>query len=206
MTDDAPGIETFTLRERLRYLFGDHAVLRYRWHNFDEIAPGVFRSNQPTHGRLKDYRDRGITTILSLRGAPRAVHHRIEAADCARLGIDLRHTALYARKPASRDDLMALFDHFDTLPRPFLMHCKSGADRVGLASALYLLDQEGASIDAARAMLSFRYLHLRRTATGVLDHMFEQYAARLAKGPIPVRDWIAREYDPAALAESWAAR
>ena len=97
-------------------------------------------------------------------------------------------------------------DHFDTLPRPFLMHCKSGADRAGLASALYLLDQCGASVGDAREMLSFRYLHLRRTATGVLDHMLDLYAARLNDGPIPVRAWIANEYDPEAVAASWAAR
>ena len=206
MSIAGPNSDQFTARERRRYLWGDHAILRHRWHNFDEIAPGVFRSNQPTYERLKIYADQGIRTILSLRGEPKALHHRVEIAACEALGIELRHTTLNARKPATRDNLAALFHHFDTLPRPFLMHCKSGADRAGLASALYLLDQEGASLDAARAMLSFRYLHLRRTATGVLDHMLDLYAERLKDGPIPVRQWIATEYNPDALAQSWADR
>jgi len=205
MSAPLPQLHDFTTRERLRYLFGDHAVLRYRWHNFHEIAPGVFRSNQPTYGRLKDYRDRGITTVLSLRGTPKAVHHRMEQAICAELGLDLHFATLSARRPTARDDLMALFGYFDRLPRPFVMHCKSGADRAGLASALYLMDQEGASLDEARTMLSFKYLHLKRTATGVLDHTLDLYAEALRDGPMPVRDWIATRYDAEAVAQSWAA-
>ena len=32
--------------------FFDHAFLRVLWTNFYQIAPGVYRSNQPTHARL----------------------------------------------------------------------------------------------------------------------------------------------------------
>ena len=46
----------------------DHGILRYRWHNFAEIAPGMYRSNHPNHERFVAYRDLGIKTVLNLRG------------------------------------------------------------------------------------------------------------------------------------------
>jgi len=42
--------------------FLDHAILRHVWSNFDQIAPGVYRSNQPGHWRLKRYAKMGIHT------------------------------------------------------------------------------------------------------------------------------------------------
>lgn len=198
-------IAEFTQAERMRYLFVDHAVLRYRWHNFHQIAPGVYRSNQPTHGRLAAYRDRGITTVITLRGDGDAVHQRMERASCAALGITLHSIRANARKPVRREQLLKLLDLFRTVPRPFLMHCKSGADRAGLASALYLLDQDAAPIDAARAMLSLRYLHIRRSGTGILDHILDRFAARQADGAIGIRDWIETDYCPDDIARSWAA-
>ena len=195
---------TFTPAEWRRYLLGDHAILRYAWHNFDEIAPGVYRSNQPTHGRLRAYRDIGITSVLCLRGSGDAIHHRMERASCTALGLRLVNIRANARKPPLKADLLSLLDHFRTLPRPFLMHCKSGADRAGLASALYLLAEEEAELETARTMMSWRYLHLRGTATGVLDHVLDHFGDRQALGAIGIRDWIEAEYDAADIAESWA--
>lgn len=196
----------FTRAEWLRYLFVDHAILRYGWHNFHEIAPGVYRSNQPTHGRLAACRDRGITTVITLRGDGEAIHQRMERASCAELGITLHTIRANARKPVRREELSRLLDLFRTVPRPFLMHCKSGADRAGFASALYLLAERGASIDEARKMLSFRYLHIRQSATGILDHILDRFEARQADGPIGIRDWIETEYSPDDIARSWAAK
>ncbi|MBM1221632.1 tyrosine-protein phosphatase [Ponticoccus sp. SC2-23] len=200
-----PQITEFTLKERMRYLFVDHAVLRYRWHNFHEIAPGVFRSNQPTHGRLAAYRAMGIENVITLRGSGNAIHQRMERASCDALDITMFTIRANARKPISRDELVKLLDLFRTVPRPFLMHCKSGADRAGLASALYLLDQEDASVEEARGMLSFRYLHIKHSATGILDHILDRFEARQADGPISIRDWIETEYSVDDISRSWAA-
>lgn len=191
---------------RFHFEMLDHAILRRVWTNFGEVAPGVYRSNHPGHRRLERYRDMGIRTILSLRGAPLTSHRLFEVESCEALGLTLVATELHARKPASRENLSRLFDLFRSVERPFLMHCKSGADRAGLASALYLLSQEGASVDEARTMLSPRFWHYKSGPTGVLDHMLDLYEARLRQGPIGIEDWIATEYDPDAVAESYARR
>lgn len=191
---------------RLRHEFADHAILRHLWWNTVQIAPGAWRSNQPPPWRLRRLRDLGITTVVNLRGASRGVHYRIEAAACARLGLTLIDRSLSARAAAPRADYLALIDLFDHLPRPFVMHCKSGADRAGMASVLYLMTQEGQSLGRARAQLSRRRLHIRQTRTGILDHTLDLYARDCAAaGPIPIRDWFATCYDPAVVTRSFDA-
>ena len=188
--------------ERAVY-WSDHGILRTFWHNFAPVAEGAYRSNHPTRPRLEAYRALGIRAVLNLRGSKPTPMYLLERADCAALGLEMHDVALAARKPAPRADLLALFEAFDRIPRPFLMHCKSGADRAGLASALYVLDK-GGTLPSARAQLSIRFLHLRFTRTGVQDHLLDLYETRLRDGPIPIRDWIAQEYDPEALAASFA--
>jgi protein tyrosine/serine phosphatase len=80
-----------------------------------------------------------------------------------------------------------------------LIHCKSGADRAGLASAIWLMVMEGRPVEEARAMLSWRYLHLRWSRTGVLDLVLDSYGARNAAAPIGFEDWVATEYDAEAV-------
>lgn len=181
------------------YQFMDHAILRHVWSNFDQIAPGVYRSNQPGHWRLKRYRAMGIKTVLYLRASSEkwAFHFERESLDA--LGMTMISAPLHSRSAPTRDAVQTLIAAFRSIDKPFLMHCKSGADRAGLASAIYLMVMQGQDVTAARRMLSPRYIHLRFTKTGVLDMMLDHYAARNAASPISFEDWIDREYDAAAL-------
>ncbi len=192
-------------RSKRFLLWKDHGILRTFWTNFGQVAPDVYRSNHPPHNRLEAYRERGIKAVLNLRGQGQRAPYLFEEESCAALGLTLISVDLQARKAAPVKSLLALFDAFDTIPRPFVMHCKSGADRAGLASALYVLDQ-GGSVDRARAELSFRYLHLRFTKTGIQDHMLDLYETRLTRGPISIRDWVSHEYDPDTLTASFAGK
>lgn len=188
----------------LHFNLMDHAFLRVLWTNMAEIAPGVWRSNQPGPARLRRYRDMGIRTIISLRGDSPKSHHLLEEEACAELGIELWVTALNARQAPRRQKLLELLDFFDRIEKPFLMHCKSGSDRAGLAAALYLLHVEGKSVEEAAKQLSIRFLHLKNAPTGILDHMLDMYAADIAQTPMPIRQWIIERYDPAALTASFA--
>ncbi|MDX5402882.1 MAG: tyrosine-protein phosphatase [Rhodobacterales bacterium] len=181
------------------YQFMDHAILRHLWSNFDQIAPGVYRSNQPGHWRLKRYRAMGIRTVLYLRASSEkwAFHFERESLDA--LGMTMISTPLHSRSAPTREAVQSLIAAFRSIDKPFLMHCKSGADRAGLASAIYLMVILGQDVSAARRMLSPRYIHLRFTKTGVLDMMLDHYEARNARSPISFEDWIATEYDPDAL-------
>lgn len=187
------------------YLF-DHGFLRGLWTNQYEIAPGVWRSNQPSPARLRKLADMGIKTILNLRGQDKFSFYLFEREACESLGITLIDRKIYARNLIGPKAYLELFDIFDRLEKPFLLHCKSGADRAGLVSALWLLDQEGASVDEARAMLSLKYAHLKRTKTGLMDHIIDCYAADTAQTPMPIRQWFAEVYDHRALIASFYAK
>ncbi len=193
-------------KSRWHYRLFDHGFLRTFWTNFDQVADGVYRSNQPDHRRLEKARDLGVKAVLNLRGPSKHAHYLFERESCAALGLTLVDIHFDARKAPPRDNLLELFDVFDKIERPFLLHCKSGADRAGLASALYLLDQTGADLGDVRDHLSFKYLHLRGSQTGVLDQVLDDYAVSNAATPIGIRDWITTQYDPATTSANFAAR
>ncbi|WP_166486304.1 tyrosine-protein phosphatase [Jannaschia sp. CCS1] len=208
MDSDGYEIETHVGRRRaMRYHFWiDHEILRYPWTNFDEIAPGVFRSNHPTRARFKAYAERGIKTILTLRGGEDRPHHLLEVEACRDFGLTFECVPMSARHAPTVAQLSAVFEVLDRIERPFLIHCKSGADRTGLVSAIYLMHYENIPFDQARVQLSFRYIHIRRSQTGILDVFLEAFAARHAETGIGIRDWIMTEYDEAALTASFDQR
>lgn len=181
------------------YQLMDHAILRHLWSNFDKVAPGVYRSNQPSHWRLKRYRRMGISTILYLRASSEKWAYHFERESLAALDMTMINVPLHSRSAPTRAALQSLIATFRSIAKPFLMHCKSGADRAGLASAVYLMVMEGKDVHAARRMLSPRYIHLKFTKTGVLDLMLDKYEARHAATAISFEDWIDREYDADAL-------
>ena len=191
-------------RAMLHYHLVDHAILRHRWTNMDEVAPGVWRSNQPTHQRFVELKARGIRTILNLRGTGEESFHLFERESCEALGLRLVSVALKGRKAPERGQVLRLFEAFRAAEKPFLIHCKSGADRSGFASALYLIAHEGAAVAQARRHLSFRYLHMARGRAGVLGHILDLYEARLERGPIGIEAWFASEYDADAAQAGFA--
>ncbi|MGJ8586645.1 MAG: fused DSP-PTPase phosphatase/NAD kinase-like protein [Yoonia sp.] len=182
----------------------DHGILRTFWHNFGQVSEGVYRSNHPDHKRFKAYAAMGIKTVLNLRGVVQQPHYLFEEESCERLGLKLVNLSLSARSAPPKDRLLSIIAAFDEMERPFLMHCKSGADRTGLVATLYLMVKEGQPVAEARKQLSFRYLHIRRTSTGILDHFFDVYEARNAQAPIAIEEWIKTEYDPNVLTKSFA--
>lgn len=182
-------------RAHIYNLWFDHAILRKVWTNFFEVSPGVYRSNQPTHERFIKLKAMGIRTILNLRGAAGAAHYLVEEESCRKLGLTLVNCTLHARYAAPRDDILAVIEAFRTIEKPFVMHCKSGADRAGFASVLYLHVIEGKPLSEARKMLSAKYLHLSWSRTGILGFIFDSYEARNAESPISFEDWVATEYD-----------
>lgn len=174
----------------------DHGILRYRWHNFAEIAPGIYRSNHPNHERFEAYAKLGVKTVLNLRGAGNIAHYNFEVESCEKLGLKLIDLPMSARSAPRRQLLLEIMDVLERLDAPTLMHCKSGADRTGLVSVIYLLHILGKPIDEAREMLSLRFIHLNFTKTGILDYLVDVYARRSAQSPISFKEWVETEYDP----------
>lgn len=187
------------LRRSLRYMrFSDHAFLRRLWSNFYEISNKVYRSNHPSPKRLAQMKRWGIETILSLRAQEFAPSHT-ERYLCDQLGLKLEFCPMSASRAPTVSELQDLLLLFDTLRRPFLIHCKSGADRSGLASALYQIDQDGIEPKTAKKMLSLRFIHLGWTKKGILGAFVDAYDTAKQETGISLKDWIKTSYDPEKL-------
>jgi len=199
-------ISTPAARRAARWHFqlSDHAFLRAWWTNLHPIAPGVWRSNQPSPARLARHAADGFRTIVNLRGASHQSFWLFEREACAAHGMTLHDLNLSARRLPAAATLLKLHDLLRTAPRPMLIHCKSGADRTGLVAALYLIWFEGRSLADAQRQLSLRYIHLSRGPTGILDHLLRYYERIAAACDISLLDWIRTGYDPVEVAASYA--
>lgn len=146
----------------------------------------------------------GMRTVLNLRGESRRSNYRFEQAACERLGLKLVNIRMKARDTVTRETLLELLEIFETIERPFVLHCKSGADRAGLASALYLMHIEGRSLQEARPMLSLRYAHVKRFQTGILDYILDCYERDTRDNPMTIREWIQTRYKRKTIAREFA--
>ncbi|MBE9635235.1 fused DSP-PTPase phosphatase/NAD kinase-like protein [Salipiger mangrovisoli] len=179
---------------KLHYNVFDHAFLRLFWHNFWQIAPGVWRSNQPTHARFEKYAKMGIKTVITLRGEEKYSHYLFEKESCEALGLTLLHAKLWARMAPSAERILHLIDTMRSAEKPMMFHCKSGADRAGFASAVYLMVFEGVPVEQARKQMGLKYAHLEFTKTGIQGYILDTYAARNRRAPISFEDWVRTEY------------
>ncbi len=187
----------------LNFQLMDHAFLRIWWTNFDKVAEGVYRSNQPSPARIRAYRKKGIRTIINLRGVTSFSHYLFEKEACEAEGITLIDTNSHARQAPRKEEVRALIGHMRDAEKPFLMHCKSGADRAGFASVLYLILFEGETLETARRHLSFDYLHIKSSRTGILDHVLDTWEVRNRETGIAFDDWMENEYDRLAVSAAF---
>jgi protein tyrosine/serine phosphatase len=180
-------------------LLVDHAVFRLIWSNFAAVAPGrLYRCNHPTPQRLVALTRRyGLRTLINLRGTTNNGSDALSREAAANLGLDFIDMALESRGAPQRDRILRLHEIFRTMRAPALMHCKSGADRAGLAAGLFVLFHGGTARQALQ-QLSLRFGHIRQARTGILDAFFHHYA-REAEGRKPFLDWVREDYDEAAL-------
>jgi protein tyrosine/serine phosphatase len=180
-------------------LFIDHAVFRLLWTNFAAVAPGrLYRCNHPTPQRLAALTRRyGVKTLINLRGQTRNGSDALTREAAAKLGLDFIDMALESRGAPQRDRILRLHGIYSTMRAPALLHCKSGADRAGLAAGLFVLFEGGTARDALR-QLSLRFGHIRQAKTGILDAFFLRWQ-REGEGRKPFLDWVREDYDEAAL-------
>lgn len=161
--------------------------------NFHAVIPGeVYRSAQLSTGKLEEVvRENGIRTIINLR----PVHDHsnwypaeVETADA--LGVN-HITIGMLRSSARVDNVLSIYETLETVEEPVLLHCRSGIDRTGLASAMSLLMRGEHTPEEAAEQVNWRY---GAVADTIGRPFLDQY-----------RDWLAAEdamHTPEVF-ESW---
>ena len=184
----------------VHFYLKDHHLLRIWWWSMAEIAPGVWRSNQPSPGRLRRYYAMGIRSVASLRSKRPRSFDLLERRACDDLGIAFhRVTGATARELTTGAVLLGCVEALAQIERPFVIHCKSGADRTGFMSALFLILVEGVPVAEGAKQLARKHVHFERSKAGVLDHVFRVYLRDVEPGGQGFRDWLGTGYDPVSI-------
>jgi protein tyrosine/serine phosphatase len=152
--------------------------------NLHVVEPGrLFRSGQPSPEQLANWRARyGIVNVLNLRGAnPGADWYEAEKTAAAALGVTLIDYGMSAKRDLTPAQVESILGILDGLTGPTLIHCRSGVDRTGIVSALYLAHVVKAGEFAAELQLSPVYGHLPLSLSPfyAMDRSFEAAEPRL---------------------------
>lgn len=143
--------------------------------NVHEAAPGlVYRSAQLSPAHLQRLiAEKHLRAVINLRGHSDAPWYVAESTVTAAAGVRHFDLSLSARMEPDSTRLDSLRMLLRTAPTPFLIHCEAGADRSGLASALYALDELGQTPEEADRQLTWRDLHFPWFGkSGAMDRTF----------------------------------
>lgn len=156
--------------------------------NFRVIkADRAYRSAQLDAASLRLVIDEyEIKTVINLRGENESDYwYQQERAVTQETGVTLADVRMSANAMPSRETLLLLYDTLTTAEHPVLIHCKSGADRTGAASAIWRMVVNDEPKSDAQRELSPLYGHFI-TATPEMDRLVNLFQ--------PSRDWILNEY------------
>lgn len=187
-------------RARNELVWGDHGFLRVNFQNLHQISDEMWRGNQPSPEQVEEHvRERGIKTIINLRGASPKGYYLLEKEACEANEVELVDFQVFSRDTPTREVFHGAKDLFERIAYPAFMHCKSGADRAGLMAVLYMHFRQGLPIAEAKEQLSLKYLHVKHGKTGVLDYVFERYLVETASSGMAFIDWVDQVYDRKAV-------
>ncbi len=171
------------------------------WGNFGIVDPGqVYRSAQPLDGLSTLIAEKQIATVLNLRGGSDNDPWYVAEVDATRrLRVDFYDLPLVATVRPTRKQLLAVLDVLNRCKYPLLIHCKSGSDRTGLVSGLYLMSRKGIDPERAEEAFSLYHGHVPLLGTSHLHEPFREYANWLhshqfSHTPERFRDWVAHDY------------
>ena len=172
-----------------------YAGYTIRHANFQVVATGeAYRSGQMTPEQLAHAIDRyEIKSVLNLRGGhPAAVWYQEELKTSASHGAAHFDRSLSSGRELTDEELDDLVALFQRAPKPILIHCQGGADRSGLAAALFELAITGRGPDQADRELSIWYGHVPwiRPKVLAMDRSFRHYVNdhRLVREPPHTQD------------------
>lgn len=146
--------------------------------NFHETLRGeLYRSAQPTPADLEAYAHHyGIRSVINLRGENTGhVWYDDEKRFTDSHHITLINFPISAKHELTEAQATELLTLMRDAPKPVLIHCKQGADRTGLAAALYLAGITKTGEFTAEWQLSPIYGHIPWiSAARAMDATFEK--------------------------------
>ncbi len=147
--------------------------------NYHPVVRGeLYRSAQMSVENLVAHAKRDhLATVINLRPETNQTWHAAESEACAKRGITYVDFPMTGNRAPDHQSMDSLVRIMKSAPRPILIHCEHGADRTGLAVALYLRFIRGLAEHDAHSALSIRYGHTTGFGMGCFDVAFSQYCS-----------------------------
>jgi protein tyrosine/serine phosphatase len=156
--------------------------------NFYEVVPGeLYRSRQLVGKRLNSYIKRyRFKTIVNLRGVNEGKKWWNKEREIAKNnGVAFYNIPMSASSLPSKEGIKKLIWIYEHAQKPFYIHCQGGADRTGLATAVYKM-LDGQSNKKALNNLSVKYGHIKRKNPAM------DFFVKIWQG----KNWALHSYDP----------
>jgi len=184
----------------------DHEFVRAIYRNFHQIDEHAYRSAHPSPKFIKKLqKEKGLKTIINLRGENLTGQYMLELEACEKLGVTLISIPFSSRNSPTPESIKNLFNALDTIEYPVLLHCKSGADRAGIGSALYQYYKNNIALDESK-QLRPSYGHFKTSETGVLDYFINEWNRYLRHNPhVEFLTWIENNYDDQQINKEFVA-
>ena len=145
------------------------------------VADQAYRSRQLDHTELSHFlHTYKIKSIVNLRGPNKdSEWYQDELRLSEQFGIIHQDFDMSANREVSDEDLLVILSMIRDVPKPILIHCKSGADRTGLIAALYQYTMGQKTAKEASAQLSVWYGHFPffGNSTAAMDRTFWRYVS-----------------------------
>ena len=150
--------------------------------NLRVVVPGqAYRAGQMTSDALAEtIQTYGIKSILNLRGSNVShLWYQNEIQTAAKFNVQHYDLGISAGQELEQQEMNQISAILRNAPKPILIHCYGGADRSGLASAIYLYAIVGTPAEKAAGELSVWNGHvpMLRPWVSAMDNSFSRYVS-----------------------------
>ena len=174
------------LRRILKYILLPLLVITTLWAtyfflygNFHKVDKDVYRSAQLFSYNLPYYLEKyQIKSILNLRKIGKAQNRswfKNEVSIAKNMGVIRYDYPIGDREEASMEQMDKIVQIIRDAPKPLLLHCKAGADRTSLASALYLYAIKKDSKPEKQISIIYGHFPWLGSKTIAMDKSFKKY-------------------------------
>jgi protein tyrosine phosphatase (PTP) superfamily phosphohydrolase (DUF442 family) len=143
--------------------------------NFHKVDNNIYRSAQLFSFNYPYYiKNNNIKSILNLRDDTNKSWYKTEISISKKHNINHYDYPISATKTLSILEMKNIVNIIKKAKKPLLIHCKAGADRTSLVTALYLYDKGDKN---AQNAISLKYGHFPwlGSKTGAMDESFKKF-------------------------------
>lgn len=152
------------------------AIYFFIYGNFHKVDRDVYRSAQLFSFNMPYYiKNNNIKSILNLRGKSESIWYKDEINFAKENNLTHYDFGIPDRKVISKENMNKIVKIIKNAPKPMLIHCKMGADRTSLVSALYLYAIKNDKDAKREISIIYGHFPYLGSKTGAMDKSFEEF-------------------------------